>query len=81
MTVQEALERLTPVFQEVFDDDSIELTEEMTAADIEEWDSVEHFNLISEIERVFGMRFTMREVSGMENVGELAQIVADRATK
>ena len=81
MTVQEALERLTPVFQEVFDDDSIELTEEMTAADIEEWDSVEHFNLISEIERVFGMRFTMREVSGMENVGELAEIVAARATK
>lgn len=81
MTVQEALERLTPVFQDVFDDDSIELTEEMTAADIEEWDSVEHFNLISEIERVFGMRFTMREVSGMANVGELAEIVADRATK
>ena len=81
ITVQEALERLTPVFQEVFDDDSIELTEEMTAADIEEWDSVEHFNLISEIERVFGMRFTMREVSGMENVGELAEIVAARATK
>ena len=81
MTVQEALERLTPVFQDVFDDDSIELTEEMTAADIEEWDSVEHFNLISEIERVFGMRFTMREVSGMANVGELAEIVAARATK
>ena len=81
MNAQEAMERLTPVFQEVFDDDSIELSEEMTAADIEEWDSVEHFNLISEIERVFGMRFTMREVSGMKNVGELAEIVAERATK
>ena len=81
MTKQEALEKLTPVFRDVFDDDSIELSEEMTAADIEEWDSVEHFNLISEIERTFGMRFTMREVSGMKNVGELAGIVADRATK
>ncbi len=79
MTKQEALEALTPVFREVFDDDSIELTEEMTAADVDGWDSVEHFNLIGEIERTFKMRFQMREVSGMKNVGELAEIVAARA--
>ena len=80
MTKAEALEALTPVFREVFDDDSIVLTEETTAADIEEWDSVEHFNLISEIESRFKMRFQMREVSGMKNVGELAEIVAERGT-
>ena len=80
MTKAEAMEALTPVFREVFDDDSIELTDETTAADIEEWDSVEHFNLISEIESRFRMRFTMREVSGMKNVGELAEIVAARGT-
>lgn len=80
MTKAEAMEALTPVFREVFDDDSIELTEETTAADIEEWDSVEHFNLISEIESRFRMRFQMREVSGMQNVGELAEIVAERGT-
>ncbi len=78
MTKAEAMEALTPVFREVFDDDSIVLTEETTAADIEEWDSVEHFNLISEIESRFQMRFQMREVSGMKNVGELAEIVAAR---
>lgn len=78
MTKAEALEALTPIFREVFDDDSIVLTEETTAADIEEWDSVEHFNLISEIESRFKMRFSMREVSGMKNVGELAEIVAER---
>ena len=79
MTKQEAMEMLTPVFREVFDDDSIELSEQMTAADVDGWDSVEHFNLISEIERRFRMRFQMREVSGMKNVGELAEIVAERA--
>ncbi|MBR6419211.1 MAG: acyl carrier protein [Oscillospiraceae bacterium] len=78
MTKAEALEALTPVFREVFDDDSIEIDEETTAADIDEWDSVEHFNLISEIESRFKMRFSMREVSGMKNVGELAEIVAER---
>lgn len=81
MTKAEAMEALAPIFQEVFDDDSIELTDETTAADIEGWDSVEHFNLISEIESAFGMRFKMKEVSGMKNVGELAEIVAERATK
>ena len=78
MTKAEALEALTPVFREVFDDDSIEIDEETTAADIDAWDSVEHFNLISEIESRFKMRFSMREVSGMKNVGELAEIVAER---
>lgn len=80
MTKAEAMAALVPVFREVFDDDSIELTEETTAADIEEWDSVEHFNLISEVERRFRMQFQMREVSGMKNVGELAEIVAARGS-
>ena len=71
-------ERLTQVFRDFFDDDSIVLTDETTAADVEGWDSVEHFNLISEIESTFKMRFSMREVSGMKNVGELAEIVAER---
>lgn len=79
MTKAEAMEALTPVFREVFDDDSIELSDDLTAADVDGWDSVEHFNLISEIESRFGMRFKMKEVSGMKNVGELAEIVAARA--
>ena len=79
MTKAEAMEALTPVFREVFDDDSIELSDDLTAADVDGWDSVEHFNLISEIESRFGMRFKMKEASGMKNVGELAEIVADRA--
>ena len=80
MTKAEAMEALTPIFREVFDDDSIELSDEMTSADVEGRDSVEHFNLISEIESAFGMRFKMKEVSGMKNVGELAEIVAERGT-
>ena len=81
MTKAEAMEALTPIFREVFDDDSIELSDEMTSADVEGWDSVEHCHLISEIESAFGMRFKMKEVSGMKNVGELAEIVAERGTR
>lgn len=79
MTKAEAMEKLLPIFCEVFDDDSIILTDETTAADIDGWDSVEHFNLIAAVENAFSMRFQMKEVSTMKNVGEMAEIVAQRA--
>lgn len=73
--------RLTEIFQDVFDDDSITLTEKTTADDIDAWDSLEHISLISAVEKAFKMRFTMKEVSGMKNVGEMIDILAERAKK
>ena len=73
--------RLTEIFQDVFDDDSITLTEKTTADDIDAWDSLEHISLISAVEKAFKMRFTMKEVSGMKNVGEMIDIIAERAKK
>ena len=73
--------RLTKVFRDVFDDDDIELTDDTTADDIEAWDSLEHITLISSVEKEFKMRFTMKEVSGMKNVGEMMNIIAERAKK
>ena len=81
MNRADVLKRLTQVFREVFDDESIVLTEQTTAADIEDWDSLEHINLIGAVERAFRMRFTMKEVSGMKNVGEMVSIVCERAKK
>ncbi len=78
---KDIMARLTEVFQDVFDDDEIVLTEATSAKDIEDWDSLEHINLIAAVEKEFKMRFTMKEVSGMKNVGEMAQIVAERAKK
>lgn len=79
MNKNEIIERLTAVFRDVFDDDSIVITTSTTSADIEDWDSIEHINLIGAVEDEFGMRFKMKEVSGMKNVGEMAQIIKDRA--
>ena len=81
MTKDQAMARLTRVFQDVFDDDEIVLTDNTSAKDIEDWDSLEHINLIAAVEKEFKMRFTMKEVSGMKNVGEMAGIVAERAKK
>lgn len=48
---------------------------------IEDWDSLEHINLVVEIENQFGMKFTMGEVHEMKNVGEMVDIIIERVTK
>ncbi len=74
-------ERLNEVFRDVFDDESINVTRDTTADDIDDWDSLEHIRLVTAVEREFGVKFTMREVSAMKNVGEMIDIIAARGTK
>lgn len=81
MNEKQILDRLTDVFREVFDDDSIRITPRTTADDIEDWDSLEHITLISAVENEFRMRFKMNEVSTMKNVGEMMDIIAQRAKR
>ena len=78
MTREEVLERVNAIFREVFEDDTIVVQDETTAADIEDWDSYEHINLINAIEQEFEMKFTMGQVVGMENVGELIDILMEQ---
>lgn len=77
--MEEIYERLNAVFRDFFDDDDIELDEETTADDIDDWDSLNHITLMAAVEDEFGIRFTMGEVSGMKNVGEMAQIIKERS--
>ena len=79
MDTKEIFARLNRVFQDVFDDDSIRVTPDTTADDIEDWDSLEHITLISAVERAFRMKFKMGEISSMKNVGEMVSIIQSRA--
>ena len=81
MNEKQILQRLNRVFREVFDDDSLVITPQTTADDIEDWDSLEHITLISAVESEFRMRFKMNEVSTMKNVGEMIDIIAVRAKR
>lgn len=78
MEAREIYVRLNKVFQDVFDDDTIVVRPSTTAADIEDWDSLEHITLISAVERAFKMKFKMGEISSMKNVGEMAAIIQAR---
>ena len=78
MTRQEIFEKLNEVFYDVFDEE-ITVTPETTSSDIEEWDSLTHITLISEVEETFGVKFSMKDVLGMKNVGEMADIIEKNA--
>jgi acyl carrier protein len=64
-------ERLTMIFRDVFEDDDIELADELTAADVDGWDSIAHINLIVAIEEAFGVKFSDRELGTLADVGAL----------
>jgi acyl carrier protein len=81
MTGKAIDERLTSVFRDAFDNDGIVITDTTTSADVDGWDSFGHIYLIGAIEEEFGMKFSMGEVTGMHSVGEMVDIVAERATK
>ncbi len=78
MKKEEIYERLNEVFRDVFDDESIVVNETTTSADIEDWDSLEHINLIVAVENEFGIKFNMGEVTTMKNVGEMVEIINNR---
>ena len=78
MQTNEIYATLNKIFRRLFDDNSIVVTPETTAKDIEGWDSLEHITLIATVERTFKMKFKMGEISSMKNVGQMAQIIAAR---
>lgn len=77
MNREEVFERLTKVFRDVFDDESIELNDETTSDDIEDWDSFEHINLVVAVEDEFSFKIPMGKVITMKNVGEMVDIILE----
>ncbi len=79
MTRKMVLEKLTEIFRDVFDDDSLILRENMTPEDIEDWDSLEQVNLVVAIEKKFRVRFNMEEVNKFENISKIIDAVLKKS--
>lgn len=75
MTTEEIMSVTAEVFREVLDNDSIQLTRDTTANDIEEWDSLSHVELIVAIERMFKIKFQLEDVKPLKNVGEFIDAI------
>lgn len=78
MTQQEALDKITAVFHDVLDNDSIQLTAQTVAADIEEWDSLTHIQLIVGIEKALGIKFTTAEIHAWKDVGQMLETIMQK---
>ncbi len=78
MNRNEVIEKLTPIFREVFGEPNLELNDDMTAADVENWDSLTHMFMITKVEDVFGIKFKLRELNKLKNVGDLCNTIAGK---
>ena len=77
MQQSEVFSKIQKVFNEVFLE-TVVVTPELTADDVEEWDSLSHVSLILAIEQEFGIRFRVGEVEGTKNMGHLAALIEKR---
>jgi acyl carrier protein len=78
MTTDAIYDKLTDVLREVFDDDSIVATPDLTAANVDGWDSFAHLRVLMSVERAFGIKLSAAEIDSLKSVGDLAGIIATR---
>jgi len=79
LTASEVYQRLTTVLQEVFDDDGLQATPDLTASDVEGWDSLKHVRLVLSVEKAFHISFAASEIGNLKNIGELATLIEAKA--
>jgi acyl carrier protein len=79
MEKSEIVSKLTPIFRDVFSDDGLVVTESMTAAEVPAWDSLSNINMIIAVEKSFGVKFSIKDVRSLKNVGELLDLIKRKA--
>jgi acyl carrier protein len=78
MEHKEVIEKLTQIFREVFSDNGIVLRDDMTADDVERWDSLSHMIMITTVEKEFGIKFKLKDLNKMKQVGDLLSIIESK---
>jgi acyl carrier protein len=78
VTEDEILSRLDEIFQDILDDDDITLTPETTAADVKDWDSANHINIVVSVEMRFGIKLNNAEVERLKNVGDFVSLIQQK---
>lgn len=74
----ELISRLTMIFRKVFNNESLTLTDSMTANDVDQWDSLSHMILITDIENAFSIKFRLKELNKMKNVGDMTDMIMSK---
>ena len=78
MDRNEIIEKLTVIFKAVFKNDGIVLRDDMTADDVDSWDSLTHMAMISEVEKCFSIKFKLKELNKLRQVGDLIATIESK---
>jgi acyl carrier protein len=78
MTRSEIASKVVEIMEDVFDEDELTYDDSMTAADIEEWDSLSNIRFVVGIEKEFGIRFSNSEIADLENVGQMVDLILSK---
>ncbi len=81
MSRDECAKRLSELMRDVFDAEDLEYRDSLKAYDVEGWDSLSHVRFLITVEKEFGFRFTSGEIDGFNNVGEVLDVIVQRATR
>jgi acyl carrier protein len=79
MNSNEIRNKVGDIAREVFDDEGLEVTDTLSRDDLESWDSLGHIRLIAAVEEVFKMSFTIDEIEGVNSIGQIVQVITERA--
>ena len=80
MQQAEIYQRLTRILRDVFDDDTLVATPQLTAQDVKEWDSVSHVTLVAAVEEEFHLRFQTAELEKVKNVGQMVEQIEKKTS-
>ncbi|MBR3642413.1 MAG: acyl carrier protein [Lachnospiraceae bacterium] len=75
MSREEVFDKVQEIFRDVFDDEELTISDQTNSDEIDEWDSLEHISLIISMEKEFSMKFDIKEVNKLENVGEMIDLI------
>lgn len=78
MSREEVFDEVRKIFWTIFDDEDLEIVDETNAEDIEDWDSLEHVNLVVAMEKKFALKFDMKQVGTLKNVGEMVDLIVEK---
>jgi acyl carrier protein len=78
MERENVVEKLTEIFRQVFANDSLIITNDLTANDVGNWDSLSHMLLIAEVESGFSIKFKLKDLNKMNKVGDMIDIIISK---
>jgi acyl carrier protein len=78
MTREEIFNGVQDIFRDIFDEDDLVISNSTSSDEIEDWDSLNHINLVSAIEKEFNIKFALSELMVLKDVGAMVDLMVEK---